>query len=314
LQPPFGDGSVDHLHPPLPKIGRERVEPRRHQDHGRRRDESPPGEVPLDRAGARAREDEQQRSNRPHRYGEPPRALTAAVDHALESLCLIARETATSVLVQRLDGKQFGAIGHGPIVGYTGASNKLAAAVTPRGYDQAVEIWTIGHSTLPIESFLDALTTNAIALLVDVRRFPGSRRHPQFSRDALAPSLASSNIDYAHYEALGGRRRPRADSHNTAWRNESFRGYADYMETPEFSRAIDALLRQAAAGRVAIMCAEMLWWQCHRGLIADYLKAGGHEVTHIGSGGKTASHPFTSAAQIIDGRLSYGGLFGSMSS
>jgi uncharacterized protein (DUF488 family) len=176
-----------------------------------------------------------------------------------------------------------------------------------------VDIWTIGHSTLTIESFLDALTTNAIALLVDVRRFPGSRRHPQFGREALAHSLASRGIDYAHYEALGGRRRPRANSHNTGWRNDSFRGYADYMETPEFSRAIDALLREAATRRVAIMCAEMLWWQCHRGLIADYLKARDYEVTHIGAGAKTEPHPYTSAARIIDGRLSYQGLLDWMS-
>lgn len=174
-------------------------------------------------------------------------------------------------------------------------------------------IWTIGHSTLPIESFLEALTANAIALLVDVRRFPGSRRHPQFSREALAQSLASSGIDYAHDGALGGRRRPRADSHNTAWRNDSFRGYADYMETPAFSHAIDSLLQEAATRPAAIMCAEMLWWQCHRGLIADSLKARGHEVMHIGPGGKTEPHPFTSAARIIDGRLSYQGLLGHVS-
>ena len=171
-----------------------------------------------------------------------------------------------------------------------------------------MEIWTIGHSTLAIESFLDALTANAIALLVDVRRFPGSRRHPQFGRDALAQALAARGIDYAHDESLGGRRRPRADSRNTAWRNDSFRGYADYMETPEFARAIDVLLREARVRRVAIMCAEMLWWQCHRGLIADYLKAREHVVTHIAAGGTTEPHPFTSAAQIIDGRLSYHGL------
>ena len=171
-----------------------------------------------------------------------------------------------------------------------------------------MEIWTIGHSTLPIESFLDALGINAIALLVDVRRFPGSRRHPQFSREALAQSLSARGIDYAHYEALGGRRRPRSDSHNTAWRNDGFRGYADYMETPEFRRAIEALLREGAMRRVAIMCAEMLWWQCHRGLIADYLKAREHTVTHIATGGKTEPHPFTSAARMLDGRLSYQGL------
>ena len=171
-----------------------------------------------------------------------------------------------------------------------------------------MEVWTIGHSTQPVESFLDALAANAIALLADVRRFPGSRRHPQFSREALARSLASRGIDYAHYEALGGRRQPRVDSHNTAWRNASFRGYADYTETPEFNRAIGALLAEAATRRVALMCAEMVWWQCHRALIADYLKARDHEVTHIGAGGKTEPHPFTSAARIVDGRLSYQGL------
>jgi uncharacterized protein (DUF488 family) len=171
-----------------------------------------------------------------------------------------------------------------------------------------VEIWTIGHSTLSIESFLDALAVNAIALLTDVRRFPGSRRHPQFNREALAQSLAARGIDYAHYEALGGRRRPDTNSRNIAWRNDSFRGYADYMETPEFTHAIEVLLHEATNRRVAIMCAEMLWWQCHRGLIADYLKARDHQVTHIAAGGKTEPHPFTSAARIIDGRLSYHGL------
>jgi len=171
-----------------------------------------------------------------------------------------------------------------------------------------VEIWTIGHSTLPIESFIDALRVNSIALLADVRRFPASRRHPQFGREALAQSLGAHGIDYVHYEALGGRRRPRANSRNTAWRNDSFRGYADYMETAEFPRAIEVLVHDAKARRVAIMCAEMLWWQCHRGLIADYLKAHDHRVTHIAAAGRTEPHPFTSAARIIDGRLSYLGL------
>ena len=171
-----------------------------------------------------------------------------------------------------------------------------------------MEIWTIGHSTSPIESFLDALRVNGITLLADVRRFPGSRRHPQFGRAALAQSLGTPGIDYVHFQALGGRRRPRPDSRNTAWRNDSFRGYADYMETPEFARAIEALVHEATARRVAIMCAESLWWQCHRGLIADYLKARDHRVTHIVAGGRTEPHPFTSVARIIDGRLSYQGL------
>src|SRR5690606_41725130 len=119
---------------------------------------------------------------------------------------------------------------------------------------------TIGHSTAPIDAFLTSLTANEIRLLVDVRRFPGSRRHPQFGREALAGSLAASGIGYAHAEALGGRRRPRPDSHNTAWRNDSFRGYADYMETPAFGRAIDAHLRDAQPRRVAIRRAAMHRW------------------------------------------------------
>jgi uncharacterized protein (DUF488 family) len=163
-------------------------------------------------------------------------------------------------------------------------------------------------STLPIDAFINALRLNNIALLGDVRRFPASRRHPQFGREALAQSLAAHGIDFVHYEALGGRRRPRSNSHNTAWRNDSFRGYADYMETTEFTGAIDTLVRDATARRVAIMCAEALWWQCHRGLIADYLKARDHHVTHIAAGGKIEPHPFTSAARIIEGRLSYQGL------
>lgn len=170
-----------------------------------------------------------------------------------------------------------------------------------------VTVWTIGHSTLAIEEFIPLLTANGISILADVRRFPGSRRHPQFGADALSSALGESGLRYEAFPDLGGRRDPRPDSVNLAWRNASFRGYADYMETAEFRAAIERLLAMASAQRVAVMCAEAVWWRCHRGLIADYLKAAGHEVLHIGGSGAAAPHPYTPAARIVDGRLSYAG-------
>lgn len=137
-----------------------------------------------------------------------------------------------------------------------------------------------------------------------------SRRYPQFNRDALAETLRGSGIEYTHKANLGGRRTARPDSHNTAWRNAQFRGYADHMETDDFKNGVRELLELASSKRVAVMCAEAVWWRCHRSLIADYLKAEGHEVIHIIDEKKTEEHPFTSAARIIDGRLSYRGLLG----
>ncbi len=171
----------------------------------------------------------------------------------------------------------------------------------------SVTVWTIGHSTLLIEEFIPLLTANGISVLADVRRFPGSRRHPQFGVDALSAALGDAGIRYEAFPDLGGRRDPRPDSVNLAWRNASFRGSADYMETAEFREAIARLLAMARAERVAVMCAEAVWWRCHRGLIADYLKAAGHEVLHIGGNGVASPHPYTSAARIVDGRLSYAG-------
>jgi uncharacterized protein (DUF488 family) len=142
-------------------------------------------------------------------------------------------------------------------------------------------------------------------VVADVRRFPGSRRHPQFGRESLAASLRESGIGYEHFPELGGRRQARPDSPNGAWRNSAFRGYADYMMTGEFRGGLARLLALADRQRLAVMCAEALWWQCHRGLIADYLKAAGHEVVHILGPHKTESHPFTSAARIVDGALTY---------
>ena len=167
-------------------------------------------------------------------------------------------------------------------------------------------IWTIGHSTRKIEVFISLLEQNGIKLLADVRSLPGSKRYPQFNKETFAESLNAHGIRYEHFPELGGRRKSKPDSRNTAWRNISFRGYADYMETEEFRKGVERLLDLAReAGPVAIMCAEAVWWRCHRSLISDYLKARGTEVMHILDATKIEPHPYTSAARIVNGRLSY---------
>ena len=171
-----------------------------------------------------------------------------------------------------------------------------------------ITIWTVGHSTRTAEKFLEMLQAHEIKVLVDVRSFPGSRRYPQFNRAALERELGEVGIEYRHEPRLGGRRTPRADSHNTAWKNPSFRAYADHMESEVFRSGVEELLEVAATERTAVMCAEAVWWRCHRSLIADYLKAEGHTVLHIIDQHKTEEHPFTSAAMIIKGELSYRGL------
>lgn len=170
------------------------------------------------------------------------------------------------------------------------------------------KVWTIGHSTRSVDDFIEALASEKIDALIDVRRFPVSRRYPHFNKDELAQSLAAAGITYLHLPELGGRRSTRKDSYNTGLRNASFRGYADYMETDSFREGIERLLELASARRTAIMCAEALWWRCHRSLISDYLISNGIEVIHIAAAGKTEVHHYTSAARIIDGELSYRGL------
>jgi uncharacterized protein (DUF488 family) len=169
----------------------------------------------------------------------------------------------------------------------------------------SVQIWTIGHSTRSLEDFIALLKENKIKALADVRQFPGSRRYPHFGQAQLAESLTRAGIEYFHFLELGGRRKTTADSPNRAWRHPAFRGYADYMMTENFRSGIARLLALAKEKRTAIMCAEAVWWKCHRGLISDFLKAHGHEVIHIMGAGKTEIHPFTSAAKIVDGKLSY---------
>jgi len=170
-------------------------------------------------------------------------------------------------------------------------------------------LWTIGHSTRSFSEFNELLSRYRISEIVDVRSFPGSRRYPQFNQAELSRTLDAVGVGYFHNPQLGGRRTPSPGSKNTAWRNASFRAYADHMETEEFKQGIRNLLELAGKNRTAVMCAEAVWWRCHRSLIADYLKASGHEVIHILTVQKTEAHPFTPPARIVAGRLSYEGLF-----
>ncbi|MDQ3800885.1 MAG: DUF488 domain-containing protein [Acidobacteriota bacterium] len=170
-----------------------------------------------------------------------------------------------------------------------------------------LNVWTIGHSTRSAEKFLGLLVANQIEVLADIRRFAASRKYPHFNQASLQELLeAEAGIEYAAFPELGGRRRPRKDSPNTIWRSESFRGYADYMETEEFRKGIERLSDLARRKRAAVMCSEAVWWRCHRALVADYLKSRGAAVYHIvNATGKTELHPYTSAARLSEGKLSY---------
>jgi uncharacterized protein (DUF488 family) len=175
---------------------------------------------------------------------------------------------------------------------------------------------TVGHSTRPIDEFLALLTAHEVQVLADVRTVPKSRHNPQFEQHALAASLRSAGIEYRHMPELGGLRRPRPDSINTAWKNASFRGYADYMQTPAFAAGIDALvaLQQAppetpSGGRVvAIMCAEAVPWRCHRSLVADAILARGLEAREIASVRQARPHKLTPWAKIDGDRVTYPGV------
>src|SRR5690554_4015816 len=167
------------------------------------------------------------------------------------------------------------------------------------------EIWTVGHSTHPIDKFLSILKSFGIEALVDVRSLPGSQKFPQFDKEALEISMPENHIEYIHLLGLGGRRKTSKQSRNTAWRLTSFRGYADYMETGAFMDAVQALEAIGKSKRTAYMCAEAVWWSCHRSLISDYLKFHGWAVHHIMGMGKAQEHPYTRVAKIKDNRLDY---------
>jgi uncharacterized protein (DUF488 family) len=182
-------------------------------------------------------------------------------------------------------------------------------------------IYTIGHSTRHLEEFIALLEAHGVRQLVDIRSVPRSRRHPHFSSDALSVSLRDRAIIYRHSPALGGMRKPRPDSRNTAWRVQGFRGYADYMETDGFRAALEELVAFAGEAPTAIMCAEAVWWRCHRQLVADALVARRIEVRHImalpsgrlspsGPPGSTeptgaAAHTLTDFAQVADRVVTY---------
>ncbi len=167
-------------------------------------------------------------------------------------------------------------------------------------------IYTIGHSTRSLEELVEALQAHNIKTLVDIRAFPMSRRHPHFNREHLAQELPKVGIDYVWKKELGGRRgKQMDDSPNTALRNDSFRNYADYMLTPQFATAASEVRQLAERGPTAIMCAERMWFQCHRMLVSDYFAAHGDDVEHIDAAGPTKRHQLMKEAHVVDGRLLY---------
>ena len=167
------------------------------------------------------------------------------------------------------------------------------------------KIWTIGHSTREEKDFLSLLTNYKIEVLADVRRYPHSVKFPQFNHEHLEMILPQVAIEYRSFIDLGGRRNPKKDSVNTAWRLPAFRGYADYMESDAFKSAIEKLEDGAIKNRTAYMCSEAPWWKCHRALVSDFLKVRGWKVNHIMESGKITEHPYTSPARAEQGQLFY---------
>ena len=169
-------------------------------------------------------------------------------------------------------------------------------------------LYTIGHSTRPLDDLIEALHAHQIQTLVDIRAFPMSRRLPQFNRDSLEKTLPAADVRYVWMKALGGyRKKILEESPNIALRNESFRNYADYMLTPEFEQAMAELIALAASSRTTYMCAERLYFRCHRMLVSDWLIAHGDEVLHIDGTGPVKPHVLTAEARMVDGRLIYRG-------
>jgi uncharacterized protein (DUF488 family) len=187
------------------------------------------------------------------------------------------------------------------------ATRRWDLATTPadESNKRSPVIFTVGHGTRSIEEFLAILGAAGIGRLVDVRTAPGSRRHPQFGRDALVASLESQAIEYAWRKDLGGFRTPRPDSLHVALRNDAFRGYADHMETEKFRSALSWLIHTSRDTRTAIMCAESLWWRCHRRMISDALTVAGWEVVHLLDGGRREPHRLHPSARVEGSRLIY---------
>ena len=170
-------------------------------------------------------------------------------------------------------------------------------------------IYSIGHSTRSIDDFIALLQAHQVTRLADIRSIPRSRRHPHFSIDSLSVSLPAAGVAYRHMPGLGGLRKPRPDSGNSAWRHPSFRGYADYMQTPAFGASLASLIEYASDAGGAMMCAEAVWWRCHRQLVADALVARGITVRHIASATSAAAHELTEFARVVEGKVTYPGLY-----
>ena len=171
--------------------------------------------------------------------------------------------------------------------------------------DQSKTVWTIGHSTHSLNELVAMLHSFNIETVVDIRSYPGSRKFPQFNKEALEVSLPENNIEYLHLKKLGGRRKVNPESKNTTWRHTAFRGYADYMESESFAEGIKELIVIALEKRTAYMCSEAVWWRCHRSMVSDYLKAHGWDVQHIMGVNKASEHPYTQPARIVAGELTY---------
>jgi uncharacterized protein (DUF488 family) len=175
-------------------------------------------------------------------------------------------------------------------------------------HSMPVTVYSIGHSNHPLEDFLALLDAHAVRGIADVRAFPSSRRWPQFNREPLAAALSAHGIAYDWIPKLGGRRRKsRPDSPHTAWTVEAFRNYADHAESAEFAAGLEQLLAAARERTTAVMCAEALYWQCHRRLVADQLVVVGHCVQHIQSQGRAIEHQLPDFARVVDGRIIYDG-------
>ena len=184
-------------------------------------------------------------------------------------------------------------------------SGEMPSAQADRREPASVTVWTVGHGTRTIDAFVDLLRDARIERIVDVRSYPGSRRHPQFGREAIAASLSEAVIDYRWARDLGGFRKARPGSPHLALSHDGFRGYADHMQTPEFRAALKQLIQGAATVRSAVMCAESVWWRCHRRLLSDALLAAGADVAHVMDGGRLSPHTLSSMARVADGTVIY---------
>lgn len=182
-------------------------------------------------------------------------------------------------------------------------SGRLEQEIVSGGRE--LSVLTIGHSTLPVQQFIELLGENGVTRIIDVRTIPRSRHNPQFNRDVLQDSLEQAGIRYTHVPGLGGLRHAKADSPNKGWRNDSFRGFADYMQTNDFADNVEQLLALVLRERVGLMCAELVPWRCHRSLIADALLVRGVRVVHIMGKAKRVDHVITSFARIDGDSITY---------